>query len=227
MRVIGVDRPGMGLSTFQRGRTLLDWPDDVLQLMDGLGIERFSVLGGSAGGAYALACARVIERGRLRGVGVVSGYAPPGSGLGGLSPKERFLLGNPSVMRAVMYWRVGRFVHSRNDKVWRDMAREMGYEGNDIAGVLESLREPFKQGVNGYVHDGVLINKEWGFELEEVKGKVRLWYGDEDENTPIEMGKWMEERLSGGSLKTFEGEDHFSLLTKRGERILKELVSDG
>ena len=31
-RIITMDRPGFGLSDFQLGRTLLDWPDDVVEL---------------------------------------------------------------------------------------------------------------------------------------------------------------------------------------------------
>ncbi len=47
----------MGLSTFQKGRRLSDWPADVAALADALGIERFAVLGFSGGGAYTAACA--------------------------------------------------------------------------------------------------------------------------------------------------------------------------
>ena len=57
VRVIGTDRPGMGLSQFQPGRRLLDWPADVVALADHLGIARFAVVGVSAGGPHALACA--------------------------------------------------------------------------------------------------------------------------------------------------------------------------
>lgn len=46
-RIIAVDRPGMGLSAFNRGRQLLDWPDDVTELADALQIDRFTVLGNS------------------------------------------------------------------------------------------------------------------------------------------------------------------------------------
>ncbi len=38
IRVIGIDRPGMGLSNYKPGRKLLDWPDDVIELADALGI---------------------------------------------------------------------------------------------------------------------------------------------------------------------------------------------
>src|SRR4029450_5102188 len=40
VRLIGVDRPGMGLSSYQPGRSLLDWPDDVGKLAGHLGINR-------------------------------------------------------------------------------------------------------------------------------------------------------------------------------------------
>ena len=60
VRLICPDRPGMGLSDFQPGRKLLDWPPDVLALADALGLERFGVMGWSVGSQYALACAYAI-----------------------------------------------------------------------------------------------------------------------------------------------------------------------
>ena len=38
-RVIVVERPGFGLSDFQRGCKLLDWPEDVIAFADAMGIE--------------------------------------------------------------------------------------------------------------------------------------------------------------------------------------------
>ncbi len=75
LRVIAMDRPGMGLSTFQRGRRPSDWPADVAALADALGIERFAVLGFSGGGPYAAACAVALPT-RLTSVAIVSGAAP-------------------------------------------------------------------------------------------------------------------------------------------------------
>src|SRR5215469_9460078 len=72
--VIALDRPGYGLSDFQPGRAITDWPADVAQAADALGISRFSVAGASGGGPYALACAwhlptRVIRAAVISGVG--------------------------------------------------------------------------------------------------------------------------------------------------------------
>ena len=55
LRLIVPDRPGMGGSDFQRARSLLDWPSDVTELVDSLGLERFAVLGVSGGGPYVIA----------------------------------------------------------------------------------------------------------------------------------------------------------------------------
>src|SRR5262245_38470702 len=75
IRLIAADRPGYGLSTFQLRRRLLDWPDDLAQLADALGIERFAVVGPSGGGPHPLACALKLV-GRLTSVGLLASTAP-------------------------------------------------------------------------------------------------------------------------------------------------------
>ena len=74
VRLIGIDRPGMGLSDFKKNRTLLDWPDDVVELADALEIDKFAVEGISGGGPYAAACAYKIPE-RLISCGIISGLA--------------------------------------------------------------------------------------------------------------------------------------------------------
>jgi pimeloyl-ACP methyl ester carboxylesterase len=76
IRVIALDRPGFGLSTFQPGRQITDWPDDVLSFVKHAKLKRFAVLGGSGGGPYALACAHRLPRDMMSAVGVMAG-APP------------------------------------------------------------------------------------------------------------------------------------------------------
>lgn len=56
-RLVGIDRPGYGLSTPQPGRTIEGWVEDALAVADRLRLERFVTVGTSTGGAYALAVA--------------------------------------------------------------------------------------------------------------------------------------------------------------------------
>ncbi|KAF2816752.1 uncharacterized protein BDZ99DRAFT_812 [Mytilinidion resinicola] len=54
--LIATDRPGFGSSSWQDNRTLLQWPQAILELADHLGISKFGVLGLSGVGPYILAC---------------------------------------------------------------------------------------------------------------------------------------------------------------------------
>jgi len=75
LRLLAPDRPGIGASTFQPGRTIGAWADDVAQLADRLALTQFSVVGVSGGGPYALACAARIPA-RVRGVALVAAIGP-------------------------------------------------------------------------------------------------------------------------------------------------------
>jgi hypothetical protein len=57
IRLISVDRPGIGLSDSKPGRTL-HWPADVAQLADQLGLDDFAIVCWSGGGPYGLARGR-------------------------------------------------------------------------------------------------------------------------------------------------------------------------
>src|SRR4051812_29684645 len=60
VRVISVDRPGIGNSDPAPQRSLMDAAADVATIADQLGIDRFAVLGHSAGAPSAMACAAAL-----------------------------------------------------------------------------------------------------------------------------------------------------------------------
>ena len=55
LQLIGVDRPGYGLSTYKLRENLIAFGGDVSFLLDTLGFDRVGVLGWSGGGVFALA----------------------------------------------------------------------------------------------------------------------------------------------------------------------------
>jgi pimeloyl-ACP methyl ester carboxylesterase len=69
VRLLTIDRPGIGRSDVLPRRTFGDWPGDVAEFGDVLGIDEFGVVGWSAGGPYAAACAARIPD-RLTGVAI-------------------------------------------------------------------------------------------------------------------------------------------------------------
>src|SRR5438034_5687946 len=76
VRLMSLDRPGIGGSDPKPGYRLLDWPDDVVEVADQLGIEQFAVEGLSGGAPFALACAYKIPH-RLTGCSLISPATGP------------------------------------------------------------------------------------------------------------------------------------------------------
>lgn len=66
-----MERPGFGISTFQEDRTLMSFAEDVKVFAKAMGLEKYSVVGYSAGGPYALACA-ALKDGALNKVCIIS-----------------------------------------------------------------------------------------------------------------------------------------------------------
>ena len=73
LRLVCVDRPGIGRSSPQRTRTYAGWADDLTTIAEALGHDAFGVTGWSEGGPWALAAAAYIDPHRLRHVSIIAG----------------------------------------------------------------------------------------------------------------------------------------------------------
>jgi pimeloyl-ACP methyl ester carboxylesterase len=103
-RIIRVDCPGVGFSSPQPGRTVLEHADDIVHPTKHLDIDQFSVLGCSGGRPYALACAKTIPRERLRGVALVAGVGPSDIGFSGMNAAHRLLFLAFKYMPSAVRW---------------------------------------------------------------------------------------------------------------------------
>ena len=77
LRLLALDRPGVGLSDPLPGRGFASWPDDVAGIADALGIGRFKIYGISGGGPYTLATAAALPE-RVTAAAVICGAPPLG-----------------------------------------------------------------------------------------------------------------------------------------------------
>ncbi|HSK34453.1 MAG TPA: alpha/beta hydrolase, partial [Propionicimonas sp.] len=84
LRIIGIDRPGIGSSTPHLYPNILDWTRDLEILLDTLGVETVRLIGLSGGGPYVLAAGAGLPD-RVIAVGVLGGVAPTrgSDGIGG------------------------------------------------------------------------------------------------------------------------------------------------
>jgi len=238
-QLIGVDRPGMGLSTFQPSRRILDFPIDLIELADHLKIEKFHILGGSGGVPYALACTKDIPKTRLINTTLVSGFYP-GSREGMLFALRALMFvgywAPTSLMASIFDMKFGRAARNPDPKVMEDlfMAEMQGRPEKDLQcleneevrkSLTRSLSEAFAgEGGMGVAWDWRLYS-DWGFELTDVDGKdVAIWHGKADVNTPILMAEEASKLLTGCTFHAFDNETHMSLPFNHVEKILNDLL---
>lgn len=234
--MIGVDRPGYGLSGAQPGRRLLDWPADVVRLADFLDIETFRVLGVSGGGPFAAACAWRTPQ-RLKSVGIVAGLGPLHlrSALDAMCRFNRFGLALaadcPSLLRpilAAIRWLLRR----RPDRALQFVVHRAGapdaeflHKPEMVAVMRDSFRESMRFGIQGAADDLHIYSRPWGFPLDAVSVRVFLWHGEKDRLVPAAMGRHLAASIPDCRARFFADEGHFSLVVRRMDAILASLAA--
>lgn len=216
----------MGLSDYQPGRTLVDWPDDVLQLAAALGLQRLAVLGISGGGPYAAVCAWKLSR-HLTCAGIVSGLAPldvPGviAGMGRRNRLSFQVVGRQAVLRRTLFAVMSVSVRRRPDRV---LERGVGaavdkryLDRPEVREILvESLSEAFRCGGRGSAWEMGLYARLWGFRLEDIRTPVHLWHGEQDANAPVAMGRYLASVIPECQATFYPGEGHLHFLDRLPE----------
>ncbi|KAF2178842.1 alpha/beta hydrolase fold domain-containing protein [Zopfia rhizophila CBS 207.26] len=241
IRFIAPDRPGMGNSTFQTSRALLDWPKDVLVLADYLKMQRFYIMGMSGGGPYILACLHGIPKERLAGAAVVGGLYPVALGTAGMMMGSRILLWVAPWMTGLvgmlMDKTLGTAARNEDPKVFEELLmKEMASrpeadqdaikDEKNKQNFIEATREGLRHSAEGAAWEARLFGSAWGFQLGDLSGDVplTLWHGGQDVNSPKAMVIKAKETIPGATMRLEEEEGHISLAFRFREEILRELV---
>jgi pimeloyl-ACP methyl ester carboxylesterase len=197
IRYIAISRPGLGGSDPAPGRTIVSFAADVRQLLDALEIERFAVVGVSAGGPYALAVARELDR-RVSRVAVCSSLSPLWAPHRTPGTQRRIRLAL-SVLAAAP-WLCAAMgdlavpaIRRHPELLSRVIAahaapgeRRMLQRADERAAASTSFLDAASGGVRGMIEDYLVYSGDWGFSAGDVAADVHLWHGLEDPLVPIE-----------------------------------------
>ena len=236
LRVIALDRPGIGYSDPRTGDRLLDWPADVAEVADQLGIERFAVQGMSAGGPYALACAHLLGP-RITAVSLVSAVPPP----------EVARRTGPRVRR-LAWWVAYRFPGylrrrlkqfrpddlPQEETVRTRMLRVAHWLGGEDERLMQvaalrnvlarTMMETARQNGAGNRSEIERLVKPWGFDIGAIAApRIFVWHGGEDRIMPIGPARLMALRLRDATSTFYANEGHFSVLVNRAYDLLAAL----
>ncbi len=228
IRIIALDRPGFGLSDFKPGRTIADWPDDLVEAADILGADRFPVIGLSGGSPYAAACAFSIPH-RLTSVAIVSGMGPlhrPGATDGmPRSSRAFFALASrlPWITRLPMWW-IGRQARRNAGRLLDKMSADLPPADKAVLARPEvrqtfqgDIAEAFRCGSRGPARELSLLARPWGFRLEDIQTEVHIWHGEADVVVSPSMGRHLASAIPNSRARFYPGEGHLLAVSRMEE----------
>jgi pimeloyl-ACP methyl ester carboxylesterase len=217
VKLVSPDRPGVGRSDPQPGRTILDWARDATELLDRLEADRFAVMGWSLGGQYAAAVGYAWPE-RVTRVAIVAGALP----LTEPYAFDRLPIIDRTYIRFSHYapW-AARLSFRTMGLAARRAPRLYGWLaaselGTADAAVLrtdgfttfahmsgEALRQP-----QGVVEEYRAMMRPWGFAPEDIAVPTDIWAGADDQlmdpSWPAELAR----RIPGATLHLRRG-GHF------------------
>ncbi|MCB0986816.1 MAG: alpha/beta hydrolase [Microthrixaceae bacterium] len=229
IRLVAVDRPGIGLSSPDRGFTVGSFAEDVATLAEALGIDTWATFGWSAGAPFALAMA-ARHPDRVHRVAVAAGLVPfaayvtPGilddadggrhmvAELGAeLGPTATAEMAAPMLAPYPCDLDLARehVAEGADDKRRADLASVTGAAEAMAVGVVDAVA----QGMDGLVREVELQVEDPDVTWQDVRCPVDLWYGGLDGTAPPSFGRWWEGTLTHANLTVDPDAGHLIALT--------------
>ena len=230
VRLVSVDRPGLGGSDPAPDRTLLSWAADVAELARARGLVRLRAVGFSQGAPFALACAMA---GVVEAVAVVAGTDELAA------PEVRDQL-VPDVQQLVALTAadteaareafrgvasaetLGHMVGAMSSDADRAVYDSPAF----AAAFRRAMDDAFAQGPDGYLTDTLLTMARWPFDPAAITTPVDLWYGRLD-SSPVhspDLGVTLHRRIPGSRHHLLDDEGAALLWTRTGE-VLGSLLT--
>ncbi|RKH85091.1 alpha/beta hydrolase [Corallococcus sp. AB045] len=230
VRLLCVDRAGLGLSQPDPLKDFSRWTADVAAVMEALGLSRPAVVGFSQGAPFAVALAGA---GRVSAMALVAGQdelaypatrallPPEVAGMVAAIESDRagFEAGFAARADADGMWALVDGMSGPEDRArYREPAFASAYR--------QALREGFAQGASGYARDLTLAMGRWPVPPEAITVPVRLWYGGRD-TSPVHSpdgGALLATRFPR-AVRHFLPDEGGSLLWTRARDILRDLLA--
>ncbi len=220
IRLIGLDRPGIGSSTPHLYPNILDWTRDLELLLETLAIDSLRLIGLSGGGPYALAAGAALGA-RVHGIGVLGGVAPT-CGVDAVDGGPIQLAVQLAPLLSVARVPLGVAL-TQSIRLARPLAgpaldlyaavqppgdKRLLSRPEFKAMFLDDLLNGSRFQTSAPINDLLLLTRHWGFDAADVAVPVRWWHGNDDHIVPLRHGAHVVDRLPDATLSIIDGESH-------------------
>lgn len=234
LRMIVPERPGFGFSDFVPGRTVMAGARDIAAVADFLGLDRFRVLGVSAGCPYVLACCLAFPE-RIQSAGIASGItsADEAGILHEAIPGPLHFAARRSRLAShVLHRLLILGMRRAPERAIEQLSRTLSAPDQSVmarpeaaAYVVAIALESARRGLRGWVYDDWLLNRPWGFAPDAISSRVpiKLWWGEHDMSAPVPSGEALARQIPHATFRVIEDCGHFGLMFEDIRTLLSEL----
>lgn len=235
LRWFSLDRPGYGSTHRPPGRTLGSWAAQVAAWADSQNLDRFHVLGFSAGGAFAQSVAAGLPH-RVKSLTLIaslSPFAPQGVdcpppwgfwGRLGLRHAPGLLRGGFRLINR--YRRSHPLAYERRQLHYvHPIDRQLLLNDETLERRRRSHEVAFTQGIDHVVEDLQLLDRVWDIDHSAIRCPVKIWVGSDDFQVPAACSHWLAKRIPHASLTEFPGEAHY-IPVPHAEEIVRAIPRD-
>lgn len=233
LQVICIDRPGYNRTEAKTGSQFEQTLAVVERVLGKMGWSEFEIVSVSGGTPFAFATARALGA-RVKRVTVVCGLGPIGT------PEFRKVLSPTSMMSLrVLPMLPGRPLKLIMNRVAKNPGgkrpaffemlmpvsnadRECMSNPGLTVSLQTGLRESVEQDARGPRLDARAFLTPWELQIQDFKGPITFWHGEEDRLIPPRLAHLAHQSLAGSTLSLIPGEGHYSLPIRQMGRILNE-----
>jgi pimeloyl-ACP methyl ester carboxylesterase len=237
-RLVSYSRPGYAGSSRSEGRTIANCVADVVEIVDHLGVGRFSTMGWSGGGPHTLACAALLPQ-RVTACATIAGVGPWGveglDFLEGMAPEnhEEFgaALESADVLQAFLEPEAEELAGVTGDQVAAALGGlvsdvdKAALTGEFADYVAAMLHDSVRDGIWGWFDDDRAFTRPWGFDLPAIRVPVSVWQGAQDLMVPFAHGQWLAAHVPGARPMLRPEHGHLSLAVSAFGEILDDLMA--
>ena len=231
IRLIAVDRPGMGFSTYNPQGNYISFADDVRQLAAHLSIGLCPVLCWSGGGPYALALAHRYPE-LISSVHIICSFTrrfdrEVSSQMG--MNKWYFWAAKyaPFVLRTsmnILSWKkIRRVVPRKISGLPFEDYRLLNTPAKLDYLAVHTMKQATRLGARGAVHEARNYFNDAGFRLQEIQQPVHYWWGEKDMTVIRLHPEELERKVPNAVMHYRGGEGHLSLYVNCFREVLQVL----
>ncbi len=237
-RLISYDRAGYGGSDARPGRAVGDVVEDIVAVLDQLGVGQFATWGWSGGGPHALACAALLA-GRCVAAATVAGVGPydvegldwlAGMGEANVQEFDLVLAGAEALEPALVRER-DEMLAAGPDGLRQAMLTILSPPDQAVftAELGDWLYDTMAVGagerVDGWRDDNLAFVRPWGFDPAAIEIPVLVLQGEQDLMVPGQHGRWLATHIPGAEAEIDAGEGHVTLGVNGVRKSLEWLLA--